>query len=36
MDDISPEPWDLEVFVKDRLDDWIDLFEGMEPVGDEG
>jgi gamma-glutamylcyclotransferase (GGCT)/AIG2-like uncharacterized protein YtfP len=35
MDDISPEPWDLETFIKDRLDDWIDLFEGMELVGDE-
>ena len=36
MDDISLEPWDLEAFIKDRLDDWIDLFEGMELVGDEG
>jgi gamma-glutamylcyclotransferase (GGCT)/AIG2-like uncharacterized protein YtfP len=35
MDDISMEPWDLDAFIKDRLDDWIDLFEGMELVGDE-
>ncbi|KAM0203018.1 hypothetical protein ACHAPA_011485 [Fusarium lateritium] len=31
---LSTEPWELEDFVKDRLEDWIDLFEGMELVGD--
>jgi gamma-glutamylcyclotransferase (GGCT)/AIG2-like uncharacterized protein YtfP len=31
---LSTEPWKLEDFVKDRLKDWIDLFEGMELVGD--
>lgn len=32
---LSTEPWMLEDFVKDRLEDWIDLFEGMELVGDD-
>ncbi|KAM0207277.1 hypothetical protein ACHAQI_007764 [Fusarium lateritium] len=31
---LSTELWELEDFVKDRLEDWIDLFEGMELVGD--
>jgi hypothetical protein len=35
MDCLSPEPWDLERFVRERLDDWIDLFEGMELVGED-
>jgi gamma-glutamylcyclotransferase (GGCT)/AIG2-like uncharacterized protein YtfP len=30
---LSSEPWHLEVFIRDRLDDWIDLLEGMELVG---
>jgi len=34
MDGVSSEAWDLEVFIRDRLGDWIDLFEGMELVGD--
>jgi len=34
MDDVSSEAWDLDVFIRDRLEDWIDLFEGMELVGD--
>ncbi|KIY68932.1 hypothetical protein CYLTODRAFT_394616 [Cylindrobasidium torrendii FP15055 ss-10] len=25
--------WDLAVFIRDRLDDWIELFSGMELVG---
>jgi hypothetical protein len=32
---LSAEPWILQDFVKDRLEDWIDLFEGMELVGDD-
>jgi len=35
MDAISSEPWDLEEFIRTRLDDWIDLFVGMELVGDD-
>ncbi|RSL66723.1 hypothetical protein CEP54_003558 [Fusarium duplospermum] len=35
MDDVSTEPWELETFVKKRLEDWIDLFEGMEMVGED-
>ena len=34
MEKLSDEPWDLEWFVKERLEDWLDLFEGMELVGD--
>jgi hypothetical protein len=30
MDGVSEDPWDLEVFIKERLQDWIDLFDGME------
>ncbi|KAK0708942.1 hypothetical protein B0T26DRAFT_652720 [Lasiosphaeria miniovina] len=33
MTKISPEPWELELFMADRLDDWLDLFDGMELVG---
>lgn len=29
---LSPEPWNLNLFVKERLDDWLDLFGGMELV----
>ncbi|KAH7121364.1 hypothetical protein EDB81DRAFT_228883 [Dactylonectria macrodidyma] len=29
------EPWELETFISERLDDWIDLFDGMELVGEE-
>ncbi|KAI8674573.1 putative gamma-glutamylcyclotransferase [Fusarium keratoplasticum] len=35
MADVSTEPWDLEAFVKERLEDWIDLFDGMELVGED-
>ncbi|EPE05632.1 aig2 family protein [Ophiostoma piceae UAMH 11346] len=35
MDKLSAEPWDLQEFIKTRLDDWIDLFDGMEMVGDD-
>ncbi|RMJ08391.1 hypothetical protein CDV36_011984 [Fusarium kuroshium] len=34
MEDVSTEPWELDTFVKERLEDWIDLFEGMEMVGE--
>ena len=34
MSEVSlQEPWELEVFIADRLGDWLDLFEGMELVG---
>lgn len=33
MTKVSPEPWDLELFITDRLDDWLDLFGGMELLG---
>lgn len=25
--------WDLDTFVRERLEDWLDLFEGIELVG---
>ncbi|KAF5677573.1 hypothetical protein FHETE_1624 [Fusarium heterosporum] len=31
---LTTEEWKLEDFVKDRLEDWIDFFAGMEMVGD--
>ena len=27
-------PWDLDVFVRERLEDWLELFAGMELVGE--
>ena len=36
MEKPSGERWDLEWFVRERLEDWLDLFEGMELVGDDG
>ncbi|KAH6616016.1 hypothetical protein B0J18DRAFT_493817 [Chaetomium sp. MPI-SDFR-AT-0129] len=33
MAQVSPEPWELERFIADRLEDWLDLFDGMELVG---
>ena len=35
MDCVSKDPWHLEDFLRDRLDDWLDLFSGMELVGDD-
>nr|CEG04997.1 unnamed protein product [Fusarium clavum]CEG05856.1 unnamed protein product [Fusarium clavum] len=32
---LSDEPWELEGFINERLEDWLDLFEGMELVGDD-
>lgn len=29
-DEVSEDPWDLATFVRDRLEDWIELFAGME------
>lgn len=31
---VSHEPWNLETFIRERLEDWIDLFEGVELVGE--
>lgn len=35
LDAISTEDWDLEMFICERLDDWLELFGNMELVGDE-
>lgn len=35
MDKLSTESWGLEEFIATRLEDWIDLFDGMELVGDD-
>ncbi|EEU33843.1 uncharacterized protein NECHADRAFT_55959 [Fusarium vanettenii 77-13-4] len=32
---VSTEPWDLDTFIKERLEDWLDLFEGMKLVGED-
>ncbi|KAL2021897.1 hypothetical protein VTK56DRAFT_6492 [Thermocarpiscus australiensis] len=29
------DSWDLDTFVRERLEDWLDLFEGIELVGDD-
>jgi gamma-glutamylcyclotransferase (GGCT)/AIG2-like uncharacterized protein YtfP len=34
-DALSDEPWELDTFVRERLQDWIDLFEGMEMIGED-
>lgn len=34
-DAVSVDRWDLDTFIRERLDDWIDLFAGMELVGDD-
>ncbi|CCT63704.1 uncharacterized protein FFB20_02843 [Fusarium fujikuroi] len=34
-DALSDEPWELDTFVKERLEDWLDLFEGMEMTGED-
>ncbi|KAH7905126.1 hypothetical protein BJ138DRAFT_1118758 [Hygrophoropsis aurantiaca] len=34
-DAVTDDKWDLDVFIRERLDDWMDLFGGMELVGDE-
>jgi gamma-glutamylcyclotransferase (GGCT)/AIG2-like uncharacterized protein YtfP len=32
---VSAACWDLDTFIRERLDDWIELFAGMELVGDD-
>lgn len=32
---VSTEPWSLERFIEERLQDWLDLFDGMELIGDD-
>jgi len=32
-EDVSKERWDLETFEQERLNDWLQLFGGMELVG---
>jgi gamma-glutamylcyclotransferase (GGCT)/AIG2-like uncharacterized protein YtfP len=32
---LSNTPWDLQLFIKERLEDWLDCFAGMEMVGDD-
>ena len=34
-DDVSREEWDLEAFICERLDDWLELFGGIELVGED-
>ncbi len=34
-DAVSADSWDLDTFIKERLDDWIELFGGMQLVGDD-
>ncbi|KAI3339303.1 AIG2-like protein [Ustulina deusta] len=33
-DALTGSPWELKSFEKERLGDWLDLFEGMELVGE--
>lgn len=35
MDQLSTEPWELATFVNERLQDWLDLFEGMVLIGED-
>jgi hypothetical protein len=32
---VSVDRWDLDTFIRDRLNDWIELFAGMELVGED-
>lgn len=34
-DDILAGPWDLDWFIRERLEDWVELFAGMRLIGDE-
>ncbi|KAJ6614571.1 hypothetical protein B0H10DRAFT_2221139 [Mycena sp. CBHHK59/15] len=34
-DAVATDRWELDTFIWERLDDWIDLFAGMELVGDD-
>lgn len=31
---VSDQAWDLQWFIRERLEDWLDLFGGMEMIGD--
>ncbi|CAH0047338.1 unnamed protein product [Clonostachys solani] len=33
LENLTMEPWDLEGFIEERLEDWLDLFDGIELVG---
>lgn len=35
MEALSSEPWDFATFERERLEDWLDLYEGFEFVGEE-
>lgn len=32
---VSSEPWSFEEFVKERLEDWLDVYDVVELIGDE-
>ncbi|KAH7367543.1 hypothetical protein B0T11DRAFT_275517 [Plectosphaerella cucumerina] len=32
---VSTGPWSLERFIEERLQDWLDLFDGMELTGED-
>lgn len=34
-DAVSVDRWDLDTFIREHLNDWIELFAGMELVGDD-
>ncbi|THU76553.1 hypothetical protein K435DRAFT_879054 [Dendrothele bispora CBS 962.96] len=36
MDAVPSESWESEDFIRDHLDDWIELFDGVKLVGDAG
>ena len=33
QEDVSKEHWDLETFIRERLDDWLEMFAVMQLVG---
>jgi len=36
LDAVSSDQWELETFTRERLEDWIEIFAGIELVGDSG
>lgn len=30
---VSDRPWELSTFIEERLEDWLDLYQGMELIG---
>jgi len=36
LDAVSSDQWELETFIRERLEDWIEIFAGIELVGDSG